>query len=37
MLVQDPMKVEAALNLKDPRIRNGVNYHVIALNLVEPY
>jgi len=37
MLVQDPMKVEAALNIKDPRIRSGVNYHVIALNLVEPY
>lgn len=37
MLVQDPTKVEAALNLKDTRIKAGRHYVPIALNLKEPY
>ena len=37
MLVQDPTKVEAALNIRDSRFKSGVNYVPVALNLKEPY
>lgn len=37
MLVQDPSKVEAALNIKDSRIKSGREYVPITLNLSEPY
>ena len=35
MLIQDPTKLDMALNLKDPRLRK--NYQAITLNLREPY
>lgn len=37
MLVQDPTKVDMALNLKNPSIKIGRNYFPITLNLREPY
>ncbi len=37
LLVQDPLKVEQALKIKDPRIKSGYNYQSVTLNLGEPY
>lgn len=37
MLVQDPTKIDQALNLKNPQIKVGRNYFPITLNLREPY
>ena len=37
MLVQDPTKVQAALNIKDSRFKEGRHFVTIALNLKEPY
>ena len=37
LLVQDPLKVEQSLNIKDPRIKSGYNYQSVTLNLGEPY
>lgn len=36
LIVQDPMKVEDALNF-NPRIKSGYNYQSVTLNLGEPY
>ena len=35
--MQDPTKVEQALNIKDPRIKSGYSYQQVTLNLGEPY
>lgn len=37
MLVQDPTKIEQALNIKDQRFKEGKQYVSIALNLREPF
>ena len=37
MLVQDPTKVQTALNIKDSRFKEGRHFVTIALNLKEPY
>jgi hypothetical protein len=37
MIVQDPNKVEPALNIKDARFKAGRHYVPITVNLKDPY